>query len=79
VEITPREMSIMRHSLGLDYHDTPYRNHFVAGTGHSDMPHLESLVSKGLMVKRRDSLDEINESYVFHVTEEGRQKTMESR
>jgi hypothetical protein len=78
VEITPREMGVMRHSLGLDYQDSPYRNNFVAGPGHSDMPHLESLVSKGLMVKRRAPFDEVNESYVFYVTEEGRQKTMES-
>ena len=77
MEITPQEMSIMLHSLGLDYKDSPFRNHFVAGPGHREISHLESLVSKGLMVKRRDPFDEVNESYVYHVTDEGRQKTME--
>ena len=77
MKITPREISIMRHSLGLDYQDSPYRNNFVAGPGHSDMSYLESLVAKGLMVKRKDPFDEINESYVYHVTEIGRLKAME--
>lgn len=78
MEITPREMSIMRHSLGLDYQDSAYRNNFVAGPGHSDMPYLESLVSKGLMTKRLYTPDEINESYVYHVTEIGKKIATEN-
>jgi hypothetical protein len=78
VEITLREMSIIKHLLGLDYKDSPFRNHFVAGPGHSDIKHLESLVSKGLMEKRSDPFDEVNENYIYHVTDEGRQKAIES-
>jgi hypothetical protein len=78
MEVTPRETSIMRHTLGLDYQDSPFRNNFYSCPGHSDEPHLESLVAKGLMTKRRDPFDEVNESYVYSVTEQGRQKIMES-
>lgn len=47
--ITSQEKEILRHTLGLDRGSSAYRNHFVAGPGHSDMPLLESLVAKGLM------------------------------
>lgn len=76
MEITSREMSIMRHSLGLDSQDEPYRNNFVAGIDHSDIPQLESMVSKGLMIKRKYILDEVNDSYVFHVTCKGKREVM---
>ena len=52
--------------------DKPYRNHFVAGPGHADEHTLNSLVSKGLMVKRPDPFDEVNGNFVYHVTDEGK-------
>ena len=81
-EVTDDDMKKLRHMLGATEHrpkeNWGFRNYFAAGPGHSDEPHLESLVSKGLMTKRRDVFDEMHESYLYHVTDQGRQKVMES-
>lgn len=71
MKVTSKEERIIRHSLGLCRSKTPYRNRFVAGPGHADEPELNSLVSKGLMVKSPDPFDEINESFIYRVTESG--------
>lgn len=71
MEVTVEEQHIIRHSLGLNYKKVSFRNHFVSGSGSSDYEHLESLVSKGLMVKRPDPFDEVNGNFVYHVTEAG--------
>lgn len=73
--MTPSEKQIglLHHTLGLSTHRRdPYRNHFVAGHGHSDQPDLETLVSMGLMgrsptPKFCDPKDE-----VFHATDAGK-------
>ena len=44
------QIDLLHHTLGLNVRRRdPYRNHFVAGRGHSDQPDLEALVSMGLM------------------------------
>ena len=45
------ELEILLHTLGLDYNKSiePYRNHFVAGPGHSDMPIILRLIERGFM------------------------------
>ena len=51
--LTKDEVAIILHTLGLaDRGLKSYRNYFVAGPGHHDMPTLESLVSKGAMFNR---------------------------
>lgn len=41
---------VLLHTLGLDgNHRDAYRNHFVAGPGHHDEPHLAELVAAGLL------------------------------
>lgn len=72
MNLSKSESHVIRHSLGLTYKDKPYRNHFVAGPGHADEHTLNSLVSKGLMVKRPDPFDEVNGNFVYHVTDEGK-------
>lgn len=71
MELTVKEQHVVRHSLGLDYKKVSFRNNFVAGPGHREMSELNSLVEKGAMVKRPDPFDEVNENYVYHVTEAG--------
>lgn len=52
--VTPDQLRILHHTLGLrPDRRTPYRDHFVAGPGHSDMPDLEALEAAGLMERRR--------------------------
>ena len=47
------ELEILLHTLGLDYNKSiePYRNHFVAGPGHSDMPIILRLIERGFMAE----------------------------
>ncbi len=49
MNITKEELSILFHTLGLNYKPEPFRNHFVASKNHSDYKTLESLREKGLM------------------------------
>jgi hypothetical protein len=53
VNATPYQIGLLQHTLGLnERRRESYRNHFVAGNGHSDMPHLEALERAGLMERR---------------------------
>ena len=50
---TAYQISLLQHSLGInERRRTPFRNHFVAGEGHSDEPHLKGLVDMGMMTMR---------------------------
>ena len=66
------EGHILLHSLGLNYGDNAYRNHFVTGEGSVDYPHCMALVGKGLMVKRAGN-ELSGGDDVFFVTEDGKQ------
>lgn len=69
--LTDKEKAIVLHTLGLSYGGLKsYRNHFVAGPGHYDLPILESLVTKGAMFRgyKPGFLDK--DSFVFYVSEE---------
>lgn len=59
-----KEKQVLSHALG----QTGYRNHFVAGEGHSDYETCLNLVKQGLMISR--SINWIPDK-VFHVTQEG--------
>lgn len=51
---TSYQISLLQHTIGVRPDQrNPHRNHFVAGSGHHDMPHLEKLVVGGLMEVRR--------------------------
>lgn len=51
--ITTQHRKLLRHTLGLDQSATSYRNRFVAGEGHSDMPLIRELVDGGYMAERK--------------------------
>ena len=73
MSMTPEKLHIMRHALGLERSATSYRNHFVAGEGHADMPDILALVDAGFMAEatRPPILDESD--CVFYVTPAGRE------
>jgi len=54
---TPRQVSILRHALGLkaDGSGRAYRRHFVTGPGSDDFDDCEALVATGAMTKRPGS------------------------
>lgn len=51
--MSPEQLDILRHSLGLDGngHGLPYRHHFVTGMDSTDHPHCMALVEMGFMVR----------------------------
>lgn len=61
----------IRHSLGLNYKDKPFRNHFVAGWRSKDYGELCEMVRLGLMRKGRDISALCDGDVLFHVTPAG--------
>lgn len=62
MRMTPRQIELARHALGLPSRDRrSYRNHFVAGTGHRDHADWMEMVANGYAT-RRDGAD------LFHLT-----------
>lgn len=71
--MSPEQLHILQHTLGLDQHGrgTFYRNHFVTGKGSVDHPHCMSLVACGYMSVRLDHPLSGGDD-VFRVTDAGR-------
>ena len=45
--MTPDQIELVRHALGLNYRKKSFRNHFVAGKTHSDYQAWMQLVGSG--------------------------------
>lgn len=74
IKMHDRYCEIIAHSLGIKQAGgKPYRNHFVAGKYNDDWYDLENMVQAGLMSKRKDHLNEMSETFVFHVTNKGKE------
>ena len=69
--LTPEELHVLRHSLGLDMHGRgrQYRNHYCTGEGSTCWPTIQTLITKGLMVAGHTQSSGNN---FFHVTREGK-------
>ncbi|HSC06799.1 MAG TPA: hypothetical protein VLD59_08230 [Steroidobacteraceae bacterium] len=50
--MTPKQLEIMRHTLGIGRGQPGWRNHFVTGPGSDDYDDCEALVELGLMRRR---------------------------
>lgn len=76
---TPAQVELLHHTLGLsiDRRDS-YRNYFVAGPGHHDMPDLEALEALGLMARSRAPKFCADGDIVFHATDAGRALAIDS-
>lgn len=76
--ITTSQLGLLHHTLGVNpERREPYRNHFVAGRGHSDMPDLEALVAAGLMAHSAKPGFLAADDTVFRVTDSGRAYALE--
>jgi len=74
------DLGLIHHALGLsDPYRTapPYRNHFVAGEGHSDNEGLARLVAAGLMTRRSHPLS--GGDFLYTVTDKGINLGMKTR
>ncbi len=76
--LTPQQIHILKHSLGLTYTKKSYRNYFNAGPGHADMPDIQALVKLGLM-EEFSMNPEIFPGKYFRVTEAGKKWLEELR
>lgn len=70
--MTPAELHILQHSLGLDQYGRGrmYRDHFCTGEGSIDHPHCMTLVAQGYMT-RRAGVPLYGGDDLFRVTPEG--------
>ena len=70
--MTPKQLHILHHALGVNPRQRkPFRNYFLAGPTHYDMPDLEAREAAG-MVKRGAPPKFCNQSdIVFRVTDDG--------
>lgn len=75
------DYGVLHHTLGISKPDTtePYRNHFVAGEGHHDMPRLKRLVEAGLMKQVPAPSFAGQDAMLFIVTEEGKTVAIETQ
>jgi len=75
---TAQQIGLLHHTLGLRPESrTPYRNHFVAGAGHHDMPDLEALEGLGLIARSPTPKFCDTSDIVFYVTDAGKALAVE--
>lgn len=68
-----QQVELLHHTLGLSIdRRESYRNYFVAGPGHHDMPDLEALEALGLMTRSRAPKFCADGDIVFRATDAGR-------
>ena len=70
-QVSDNEKELLRHTLGLDRGSIVYRNHFVAGPRHDELPILEALIEKGFMQLMPTPSFCPKDDKVFAVTKEG--------
>lgn len=69
--LTDSQIHILKHTLGLNRRQTPYRNHFVTSEGCADLPNIKILVGLGLMAEAAPAFLD-SSSQCFHATDEGK-------
>ncbi len=75
---TAEQLYLLHHTLGLsEKRRLPWRNHFVAGAGHHDMPGLLALELAGLMQRGRTPGFCDADDIVFCATEAGKAYAIE--
>lgn len=78
MNLSPEQMHILRHSLGVPEpkQSNMYRNHFVTGEGSKDHPDCMELVELGLMTRRAGNQLTGGDD-LFLVTEAGKVAVLE--
>lgn len=77
-KLTQKHTDLLCHSLGINEHQRePYRNHFLAGDGHSDKAALIELVETGFMTAQA-APQMWGVGTVYVVTDAGKQIAIDS-
>lgn len=66
-EVTEEQLEEMRHAIGLDYHDKPYRNRFCDTINDN----WEDLIKKGLATKREFQVVGGVSEYMYYLNKAG--------
>lgn len=75
--MTPEQIELARHALGLTRQKQSYRNYFCAGPDHSDHAEWMKMVSEGDAIVRGDTLGMRRGDNLFHVTRAGAEKALQ--
>jgi hypothetical protein len=80
-ELLDSDFSVLHHALGITKPEVkePYRNHFLAGDGHHDMPAIDRLCTAGLMEEGETPSFCSDRDRAFYVTDSGKAKAIETR
>jgi len=68
-KVSQEQLEIMRHTVGLDNNETPYRNHFVTGEYADNYQCLRDIEAQGLMKSYTRSF--CPDDVIFALTEDG--------
>jgi hypothetical protein len=74
--MTPRQIELARHAIGLSGQATSYRNSFVAGPGHADYAEWQAMVENGHAVCRGGESLPFSGSDLFAMTAAGAQAVL---
>lgn len=66
--MTPRQINLARHALGLTKQCMSYRNYFTASRGHVDYADWMAMVEAGYAVRRDGSWLPFGGDDIFHMT-----------
>lgn len=76
--ITSSQLDILHHTLGVNpQRREPWRNHYVAGTGHYAQHDIAALVAAGMMAEGRRPAFLDPADQVYFVTDAGREAALE--
>lgn len=77
--ISKNHRHLMEHSLGGPDPSKWFRNYFVAGDGHTDLPALREMESRGLMKEVPTPSFCSEDDILFMVTEKGKEELKKNR
>lgn len=74
--MTPYQIDLARHALGLNRQRVSFRNYFVAGPGHNDYAGWMDMVEKGVATRRPGGLGTCAGDFIFALTRAGAEAAM---
>ncbi|MBB4865298.1 hypothetical protein HNP46_004179 [Pseudomonas nitritireducens] len=79
LDVSSNQLDWLMHTLGLNYQDEPFRNHYVISSGDADEPEMDKLVEMGLMIKRPAPKFCADDQIAYYATEAGKAYAIEHK
>lgn len=74
--MTPHQIDLARHALGLTKQRMSYRNYFTAGRSHGDYADWMAMVEAGYAMRRDGANLSFGGDDLFHMTEAGAKRAL---